>query len=304
MKHPVFPFLLAAAIVLPACEKGEEAVTPSSPASPSPFVAAVLEYEYAPGQHIRLLEKAPASGIIGGNTHNILLGGWGGHITAAFDHDVPNLPGSDLIIYCGNSVSPEPGVVFVMQDKNGNGLPDDDWLEIKGSETGKPGYDRNYKVTYFRPADDSANVTWADNHGQTGELPGSQNWWWHTAQDSVAYTGTLVCTDAYFNQPQANGQQYWAVPQGRFLYGYAENGSAPDRTRENGYLATDFDADLRGNRIELDSATNAQGDFAPPTSIRFVKVQTGVFQQAGWLGEISTEINGMADLHLLESNNP
>ena len=33
--------------------------------------------------------------------------------------------------------SNEPGIVWVMQDVNGNGLPDDEWYELRGSETGE-----------------------------------------------------------------------------------------------------------------------------------------------------------------------
>ena len=31
-------------------------------------------------------------------------------------------------------------------------------------------------------------------------------------------------------------------------------------------------------------------------SIRFIKIQTAVFQQAGWLNEVSTEVRGAKDL--------
>ena len=264
----------------------------------SGYAAMLFQYEYGPGQHIELLKKCPPDSIIGNNRNTILLGGWGGHIVVGFDHDVENSEGADLIVFCKASVSPEPGVVYVMDDKNGNGLPDDTWYEIKGSETGKEGYIRNYQVTYYRPSTDTSNVTWKDNAGKTGELPYSSSWWWHTDKDSVHYKGVRL-PDAYFNTPQANGQQYWAVKQHLFAYGYAENGTAPDRTEENGFLAKDYDPALKGNRIELDSAIDNQGAPVDLPSIRFVKVQTGVFQQAGWLGEISTEINGVADLHLL-----
>jgi len=30
--------------------------------------------------------------------------------------------------------------------------------------------------------------------------------------------------------------------------------------------------------------------------IRFIKIQTAVFQQAGWLNEVSTEVRGAKDL--------
>ena len=45
---------------------------------------------------------------------------------------------------------------------------------------------------------------------------------------------------------------------------------------------------------------DASGNAVKLTSIRFIKVQTGIFQQAGWLNEISTEVYGAADLSMLK----
>ena len=304
-----YKYIVAAIVLLfSACSNEnddfqEPVPEPGKRETQSQFVSTLFNYEYAPGQHIELLKKCPPDNIIGSNKGTVLLGGWGGHIVVGFDHEVRNTGGADLIIFCNASVSPEPGIVYVMDDKNGNGLPDDTWYEIKGSKTGKEGYCSNYSVTYYRPASDSGNVSWKDNAGNQGDLPNSTTWWWHTDKDSVRYTGTKL-PDAYYNTPQTNGQQYWAVKQHLFSYGYAENGPAPDRTAENGFLAKDYDSDLRGNRIELDSAIDNQGQPVKLQNIRFVKVQTGVFQQAGWLGEISTEINGIADLHLLLNEQP
>ena len=44
--------------------------------------------------------------------------------------------------------SSEPALVFVSHDDNGNGLPDDKWYELAGSEYGKTGTWSNYTVTY------------------------------------------------------------------------------------------------------------------------------------------------------------
>lgn len=55
-----------------------------------------------------------------------------------------------------------------MQDVNGNGLPDDEWYELRGSETGKPTTIQDYEVTYFRPASDGSHTYWIDNLGNTG----------------------------------------------------------------------------------------------------------------------------------------
>lgn len=43
--------------------------------------------------------------------------------------------------------------MWVMQDVNGNGLPDDTWYQLKGSEYGKEETIETYAVTYYRPAE-------------------------------------------------------------------------------------------------------------------------------------------------------
>lgn len=92
------------------------------------------------------------------------LGGFGGNITVGFDHTIPNVPGEyDFKIY-GNAYydmygtlldkpggNSEPGIVLVSKDTNGNGLPDDEWYELAGSEYNSPATIRNYEITYYRP---------------------------------------------------------------------------------------------------------------------------------------------------------
>ena len=70
----------------------------------------------------------------------VSLGGFGGYVVVGFDHSIDNKVGEYDFGITGNSFagSSEPGIVWVMQDENGNGLPDDTWYELKGSETGKP----------------------------------------------------------------------------------------------------------------------------------------------------------------------
>ena len=71
------------------------------------------------------------------------LGGFGGYVVVGFDQPVVNDPrnpyGVDFTI-SGNAFEAaakgywsEPGAVMVMRDDNGNGLPDDTWYELAGS---------------------------------------------------------------------------------------------------------------------------------------------------------------------------
>lgn len=301
----IFPFLLTFTIAVYSCSNDEEEEknenTKEDDNMSNAYVSDLIDYQYGPGQHIALLKNCPPENILGQQGSNILLGGWGGYIAVGFNHDIQNEDGEDLIIFCGTSVSPEPGIIYVMEDQNKNGKPDDEWYEIRGSEYYNKEYIRNYKVTYYAPnLDTTGLVTWKDNQGAKGVLPNSATWWWAAGKDSVSFSGSRLPT-AYFNSPTTDGTQYWAVFQDLFRYGYAENGLAPDRTATNGWLSKDFDSELKGNKVELDSAMDAQGNLVHLSSIRFVKVQTGVFQQAGWLGEISTEITGIADLRMLKN---
>lgn len=111
------------------------------------------------------------------------LGAFGGYITVGFDHTVPNISGEyDFKIY-GNAAydiygtnedkpggSAEPGIVLVSKDTNGNGLPDDEWYELAGSEYNSPSTIRNYEITYYRPELPGDNVQWTDNQGGQGEI--------------------------------------------------------------------------------------------------------------------------------------
>ena len=145
-------------VIASACNKSEvititvedhyRAATDSS----SHVWSAVKEYTPAPGQFINETksggftgeESTPADAVKYAESRLkenkfVSLGGFGGYIVVGFDHSVDNTTGYDLAIR-GNAFdgSSEPGIVWVMQDKNGNGEPDEIWYELAGSETGKP----------------------------------------------------------------------------------------------------------------------------------------------------------------------
>ena len=102
----------------------------------------------------------------------VSLGAWGGYIVAGFDHSIAVADGAEFSV-SGNmfASSSEPGIVWVMQDTNGNGLPDDEWYQLKGSEYGKPQTVEDYAVTYYRPSGAGMPVRWSDNRGGEGEVP-------------------------------------------------------------------------------------------------------------------------------------
>ena len=106
------------------------------------YISEVLEYKPAPGQFIN---SSPwgipnsAKSLIGGVTGSMSLGAFGGYVVFKFANPVENDPdnpyGVDFTIY-GNPLDEwsEQGIVSVMQDENGNGLPDDTWYELAGSD--------------------------------------------------------------------------------------------------------------------------------------------------------------------------
>jgi len=292
--------LLVLALVVSACSKELISSADTITAKGSPYITKVFEYQYGPGQHATLI-PADTKGVdfIGEPWKNgksfTALGGWGGYVIAGFDHAVNNANGPDIALFAQPSVSSEPGVVYVMADTNGDGLPNDGpWLELKGSEYNNTETIHNYQVTYFKPVA-GGNVTWKDNKGKSGMLVpefGSDSWWWagYGDQTSISFSGERL-PDAYVNTSVNPTVALWMPRAGLFKYGYAEC-----------YDNQDYNTTLKANFLDISSAVNADGVPVNLASIRFIKVQSSVFQIAGWLNEVSTEISGAADLHLLDKN--
>ena len=105
------------------------------PATSSSSADRVTVYEFmpAPGQFIHQINATTAAEACReaerrlANNRTVSLGAFGGYITVGFDHSVRNISGDYDFAIAGNSfrTSNEPGIVRVMQDENGNGLPDD-----------------------------------------------------------------------------------------------------------------------------------------------------------------------------------
>lgn len=269
---------------------------------PYPWITAVTDYCYGPGQHAEdagtVQEQSAA--FCGTTPGYVLLGGWGGYIAGAFDHHVPNLAGYDLAVYTQPGYGSEPGAVFVMADSNGNGLADETWYELPGSEAGAsygPGdsYLRDYRVTYTKPAGGN-NIEWQDNQGGSGELvsDSGDSWWWD------GYSGeTIALTGVRLPLVKRETDSGWRDIPGRFAWGYAENYTSADGSD---LTSLPFGDRMRGaNRFDIAHAVDGSGRPVHLDSIRFIKIQSAVFQICGPLNEISTEISGAADIHALRA---
>lgn len=296
--------------------------------SGTPYITKVFEFMPAVGQFTNVLPKYEEGDtketmrlkaeeqIKGANPKGMVsLGGFGGYIVFGFDHMVKNVSGKRDFRIRGNAFyaddnpnpstsgkggSCEPGIIMVSYDKNGNGLPDDEWYEIAGSEYNNPQTIKNHKITYYRPdldkqavkdpsrkwALDTEYIRWTDNYGNSGyktqNIYHKQNYFpqW-IDENELTFEGTLLPDNAV-EETDEEGDSYWVLYA--YDWGYADN--APNDS-EDSAIDIDWAVDKNGNKVKL-------------PGIHFVKVYSGVNQEAGWIGETSTEIAGAEDLHLIK----
>ena len=282
----------------------------------SPYLSKVYEFKPAPGQFVNEMPEYEegdneASMILkveeqlcgDKNPGMISLGAWGGYVVFGFDHPVVNVKDQyDFKIY-GNAFaatgsttggSSEPGIVMVSYDENENGIPDDKWYELAGSEYGKATTIQNYKLTYYKPPvdhvatphetekhiSDAKYIKWVDNNGATGYVMKNvfnrQSYWpeWET-DDTMVFEGVRLPDNG--TDLSTNGTNYFLS---FFEYGYVDNKPNVD--------------DLG---FKIDWAVDEKGNKANLPAIHFIKVYNSVNQYCGWLGETSTEIQGGEDLH-------
>ena len=281
----------------------------SAEAGKSPFISRIVEYKPAPGQFINqegIGTRAAAESIVGGLDGLVSLGGFGGYIIVGFDHTILNDPdnpyGVDFTVV-GNAItnSSEPGIVMVMHDDNGNGLPDDRWYELKGSNHATA--TQNYTITYKNPKSNVAeDVTWTDHQGGNGALkkvsahgqpyyPLPENFPDYP-QDEESFTGTLLKIDIDEVNPQFIRLQ-------ALSYGYADNypfsGIAPPFLPDNPQTTNVLEGN-GGNAFDIDWAVDEDGKPVYLEGIDFIKIYTAVNANAGWLGEISTEVRAVIDV--------
>lgn len=261
-------------------------------------IARVLEYRPAPGQHINRLFPTPemsstpenalrfAENSLIENNSAIGLGTFGGYVIVGFDHPIVNVKGEYDLQGLGNA-SPngaEPGIVMVCQDLNKNGKPDSNepWYELAGSEYNHPETIKDYVVTYYRPQPDGekSNITWKDNQGNKGEIthinfaPQATIYPLWIAADSLTFKGNKLRETVY-------NDGIYRLPA--FEWGYVDNQPNSESIDKNGFKI-DWAVDSHGNQIDLNY-------------IDFVKVYTAQLQEAGWLGETSTDFRGIVDMH-------
>ncbi len=303
------------------------------PEGSTAYITKVLDYMPAVGQFVNKLPKYEEGDTqermnqkvldaIGNNKKGMItLGGFGGFVVVGFDHTIKNVDGKRDFRVLANAFyadanpdpnapiggSCEPGVIMVAYDANKDGIPNDnEWYEIAGSSHVDPtqedwyqrakdaGCDvniyRNYEITYCRPQKEPSSrdewntyICWRDNQGHKGYKVKNQYHvqpyypLWVTA-DELTFRGTCLPQNAI---DESGVGKYFVLY--KFLYGYADNeiNTADD------------------SAIDISWAVNSKGQYVKLPGVDFIKIYTGINQENGWLGECSTEITGIEDLHIL-----
>ncbi len=278
----------------------------ASTASSSQVQNKIYEYTPAPGQFINELNTAGFTGnemtqaeAIAyatkrlNNKYYVSLGGFGGYIIVGFDHSVPKSENVYDFSIQGNAFdgSSEPGIIWVMQDINKNGLPDDEWYELKGSETGKENTTQDYSVTYYRPSAKGMSVQWTDSKGISGKTDYLQE---YHAQDYYYpqwikednYTLRGTCLEAR-NKLVGN---IWKNQS--YDWGYADNYGTDVLT------GNALDGNGQQNGFKISNAIYRDGSSVDLKYIDFIKVQVGANTKSGPIGELSTEVFSFYDLSI------
>ena len=293
----------------------------------SAYITKVLEYMPAPGQFVNTMPEyeegdtqddmnRKALEAIGNNKRGMVsLGSYGGYIIVGFDHRIENRPGLRDFRILGNAFagastarsggSYEPGIIQVALDEDQDGNADSGiWYEIAGSahrdatqeswyETAQSaGNDMNfytdYEVIYHAPETEPAGnhetyIHWENNKGNQGYVakniyhPQTYYPQWITER-TLKFKGSRLPQNSIDESGQ--GTYYVLYP---FAFGYADNAT---NISDESAIDIDWAVDADGNRVSL-------------PGVDLIRIYTGVHQQNGWIGECSTEIAGVEDLHLL-----
>ncbi len=280
---------------------------PASSAS-SMFSTQVFSYIPAPGQFVGESEELQAADEQAAiawaqktleKRNYVSLGSFGGFMVVGFDHSVGGQGAEYDFAIEGNSfiakhgASNEPGIVWVMQDVNGNGLPDDEWYQLKGSEFDNDGYNPSLSVTYYRPEAPASPVEWSASDGARGSID-----YMSVIHPQPFYYPSWIETSSYVlsgpmlkprNHRDDDG--FWANPP--YDWGYADN------VGSDSFQATIGGVEGQFNGFKLSNAILPDGQPVSLQYVDFVKVQNAVLAKSGPLGEVSTEVLSVADYSLM-----
>ncbi len=310
-------------------DKDDEGNKPTEDSSP--YITKVFEYVPAPGQFVNDMPKyedgdtqeimnAKVLEAIGNDNRGMItLGSYGGYVVVGFDHTIQNVDGKLDFRVLGNAFysasdstdemmggSCEPGIIMVSADTNNNGKPDDEWYEIQGSahidHTQEAFYQHSadagndvefyfgdFELTYTIPDEEPAlgpgyntYIAWNDNKGNSDYVkkntfhkqPYYPQW---ISSKTMTFSGSRLPQNGV--DESGTGANYVLY---KFRYGYADN--AP--------------SDEDKAAIDIAWAVDAKGERANLKGVDFIKIYSGTIQMNGSIGEFSTEVCGVTDLHI------
>ena len=273
------------------------------------YATRMISFDPAPGQFMSEVWAQPnVDYALGENGTGVSLGGFGGSIVLGFDRPIVNHPqnpyGVDFLVN-GNAFSgteygvwSEPAAVQVMQDKNGNGLPDDgEWYELAGSDYYLSTTLHNVEMTYYNPKHDGrATIPWSTNYGINGAMITNKfhehsfypaNAGFDCDYDSITVTGNMIMGCVNLSKPSYVESHR---PQ---LFGYADNRGFSSMNIDNVVNPYDYSRNIQDG-FDLSWAVDKNGKHVELDTIHFVRIYTALNQDGGWLGELSSEILGVA----------
>jgi hypothetical protein len=167
-----------------------------------------------------------------------------------------------------------------MNDNNENGMADDTWYELAGSDYWFSTTRRGYRVTYTNPGGEVASdVPWADSYGGSGIIKANSI---HTqpyyplndifpAIDPESYSleGTLLSGQVF-----QYATTYKSIQR---AFGYADNhprGTEPYFLPDNPY--TRELENSGGDAFDIGWAVDSDGRAVELEQVHFIKVQNGL----------------------------
>lgn len=308
---------------LPLCALCVSAVS----AAGSDFADALVEYRPAPGQFVNnplFNDPAAALGAPVGNgaadpsnDKVVTLGGFGGSITLRFSQtvmdDCCNPWGLDAIVYgnafwAGGDASrrfAEGGIIEISRDVNGNGIADDAWYVVRAP------------VMPAVPATVLQSQAWDTNAG-TPTPPANTSWYpappWFVGWPPSYVTQTfrlppMLEVSVLVNPggPGATVEAYWGLADlsPTMVLGDLDGDGLVDDPMvgpEEFYTAPDnpFEVGLTpgsggGDAFDIAWAVDPQtGTAAGLDGFDFIRISTGASRVDFVLGEMSTEVGGVA----------
>ncbi len=257
----------------------------------SPFASRVISYLPGEGQFVNDPNfnnpvKALGAPVGGGTTDPdqtklVTLGGFGGSITLGFNFtvrdDAGNPFGIDCIVF-GNAFfvggNPdirfaEAAVIEISRDVNENGLADDPWYLIPGSDLPDPV--NQMRNGYFVLPD----IPYASPPLFNENTDGTESFWGYGDMTPVLLLGDLD-GDNVIDNPFIKPNMFYTRPDDPWMVGITPGSCGGDG----------FDI-----AWAVDPVTNLPAGI---TGFDFIRITTGADGSAGQFGEVSTEIGGVA----------